>query len=222
VLKQRLAEPDALPETPITPDLGVPADLLRKRPDVRAAERELAAATARIGVATGDLFPRITLDGRFAFDSTETSALFQHDSISFGVGPALRWPLLDFGRVRSRIAAEGARQESALASYERTVAQAISEVEIAVASLRSRGLSRTTLAEAVAANRESAQLIDVRFRAGAVSFLEVLDAQRRVLLVEAELARSQTELLLDFVALNRALGARVELPVPAAQDQPTQ
>jgi multidrug efflux system outer membrane protein len=222
VLKQRLAEPDALPETPITPDLGVPADLLRKRPDVRAAERELAAATARIGVATGDLFPRITLDGRFAFDSTEASTLFQNDSISFGVGPALRWPLLDFGRVRARIAAEGARQESALASYERTVAQAISEVEIAVASLRSRGLSRAVLAEAVAANRESAQLIDVRFRAGAVSFLEVLDAQRRVLLVEAELARAQTELLLDFVALNRALGARVELPPPAAQDQPTQ
>ena len=193
-------------ETPPSPELGIPSDLLRARPDIRAAERELAAATARIGVATADLYPRITLNGRFGMESTEADTLFDSGSFSFGVGPALRWPLLDWGRVRAEIEAQGARQAAALANYERVVAEAIMEVETSLAQLRGRGSSRAQLADAVAEDREALRLIEVRFREGATSFLDVLDAQRRVLAVEAGLARTQTALLLDFVALNRALG----------------
>jgi NodT family efflux transporter outer membrane factor (OMF) lipoprotein len=205
-IKARLAAATELPETPPSPELGIPSDLLRSRPDIRAAERELAAATARIGVATADLYPRITLFGRFGVDSTEADTLFDSGSMSFGFGPAVRWPLLDYGRVRAQIEAQGARQRAALAAYERTVAQAVTEVETSLALLRSRGSSRERLAAALAHDQEALRLVETRFREGATSFLDVLDAQRRVLVVEAGLARTQTELLLDFVALNRALG----------------
>ncbi len=205
-IRRRLDAASTLPGTPAAPELGVPSDLLKARPDIRAAERELAAATARIGVATADLYPRVVLFGRFGVDSTEADTLFDSGSISFGFGPAVRWPLLDYGRVRAQIQAQGARQQAALASYERAVATAIMEVETSIALLRSRRESRESLADALANDREALFLVETRFREGATSFLDVLDAQRRVLVVEAALARTQTELLLDFVALNHALG----------------
>jgi len=205
-VKRRLAAAPSLPASPPAPALGLPSELLKARPDIRAAERELAAATARIGVAVADLYPRVTLTGRFGTEATQAKTLFDSDSISFGIGPALRWPVLDFGRVRAQIRAQGARQQAALASYERVVAQAIQEVETAVASLRARQGNRDRLAEALVHNQESLRLVDVRYREGATSFLDVLDAQRRVLSVEAEMARAQTALQLDYVALSRALG----------------
>ncbi len=205
-IRKRLADAGTLPATPPSPELGVPSDLLRARPDIRAAEREVAAATARIGVATADLYPRITLNGRFGIDSTESSTLFDSGSFSFGFGPALRWPVLDYGKVRAQIRAQGARQRAALANYELTVAQAIMEVETSIALLRSRRSSRESLAEALAHDREALTLVEARFREGTTSFLDVLDAQRRVLAAEAGFTRTETELLLDFVALNRALG----------------
>jgi len=205
-IRGRLAATATLPATPPSPELGIPSDLLRARPDIRAAERELAAATARIGVATADLYPRITLNGRFGVDSTESSTLFDSGSFSFGFGPALRWPVLDYGKVRAQIQAQGARQRAALAGYELTVARAIMEVETSIALLRSRRSSRESLAEALAHDREALTLVETRFREGTTSFLDVLDAQRRVLAAEAGFTRTETELLLDFVALNRALG----------------
>jgi NodT family efflux transporter outer membrane factor (OMF) lipoprotein len=205
-IKELLAAPAVRPPLPGPPALGVPSDLLLARPDVRAAERELAAATARIGVETGDLFPRVTLFGRFGLDSTEATRLFDTDSISYGVGPAVRWPLLDFGAIRCEIVAQGARQRAALARYERVVAQALTEVESSIAALKARQRSRDILADAVTQNSDAFRLVEARFREGASTFLDVLDAQRRVLLVEALLVRSETQLLLDFIALARALG----------------
>jgi multidrug efflux system outer membrane protein len=205
-IKELLAAPREPTPLPGPPALGVPSDLLQARPDVRAAERELAAATARIGVQTADLFPRVTLFGRFGLDSTESTRLFQTDSISYGVGPSVRWPVLDFGAIRCQIQAQGARQRASLARYERVVAQALSEVESAIAALKARQKSRDLLADAVAQNSDAFRLVEARFREGASSFLDVLDAQRRLLLVEALLVRSETQLLLDFIALSRALG----------------
>ena len=205
-IHRRLAAATSWPATPAAPELGVPSELLQRRPDVRAAERELAAATARIGVATADLYPRVTLTGRFGSESDAASTLFDAGSVSFGVGPAVRWRVLDFGRVRARIRAEGARERAALARYERVVAEAILEVETAIASRRARASNRDALAAALGHDREALRLVGERFRAGASSFLDVLDAQRRVLIVEAELARAQTGLLLDHIALSRAIG----------------
>jgi multidrug efflux system outer membrane protein len=218
-LRTKLAAPSRLVESPVEPALGIPAHLLRARPDVRAAEHELAAATARIGVATAALYPRVSLNGRFGVDSTEGDALFESDSVSFGVGPALRWPLLDWGRTRAQIRAQGARQAAALARFEQRVVRAVTEVESTLVALRTRAEHRAALADAVAQNRESLRLIEYRYREGAIAFLEVLDAQRRVLALEAELARAQTALLGDFVTLNRALGADVA-PAGPAEEQP--
>jgi multidrug efflux system outer membrane protein len=205
-IKELLATPSALPATPEIPPVGLPSELLQARADVRAAERELAAATARIGVATADLFPRITLNGRFGLDSVQPGRLFETDSISFGVGPALRWPLLDYGTVRCQIRAQGARTCAALARYEQVVAQAVAEVESAIASMAARRKNVEILAQATAQNRDALGLIDARFRQGASSFLDVLDAQRRLLLVEALLVRAEIQLMLDYVTLARALG----------------
>jgi NodT family efflux transporter outer membrane factor (OMF) lipoprotein len=205
-IRRRVVESKPAKILPTAPPLGIPSELLKARPDIRAAERELHAATARIGVATADLYPRVSLTGRFGFESTEGKSLFDAGSMSFGIGPALRWPLLDFGFVRSQIEAQGARQRGVLARYEQVVAQALTEVESSLASLQSRARNRASLAQAVDESRESLRLIDFRFREGATSFLDVLDAQRRLFLVEAELARAETQMLLDFVALSRALG----------------
>lgn len=206
VTRARLAA-DASPAAPPTPDPGVPSDILRARPDVRAAERELAAATARIGVATADLFPRLTLTGLFGLESTEPATLFQGDSVSFGVGPSIRWPALDYGATRDRIAAAGARQSAALARYEQTVARAVAEVESALAAARGRRLTLASLAEALAHTREALRLVEERHRVGATSFLDVLDARRRALAVETDFVRTETALLLDLAALRRALGS---------------
>lgn len=204
-VKARLAAP-TVPVAPTTPDPGVPSDVLRARPDVRAAERELAAATARIGVATADLFPRISLTGLFGLESTEPGTLFQGDSVSYGVGPSLRWPALDYGATKNRITAAGARQAAALARYEHAVAQAVAEVETALALQRGRRLVLDRLAEALGHTREALRLVEERYGVGATSFLDVLDARRRTLAVESDFVRAETALLLDLTALNRALG----------------
>ena len=188
------------------------------RPDVRAAEHELAAATARIGVATAALYPQVVLNGRFGFDSTQSENLFDHDSVSFGIGPSLRWPLLDFGRVRAQIRAQDARAAAALARYEQVVAGAVSEVETALVSLQSRRASREALADALTHDREALRLVEQRYREGASAFLDVLDAQRRVLAVEAAFTQAQTFLLQDLVRLNRALGANVTEDAEAKED----
>lgn len=188
------------------PSVGIPADLLRSRPDIRASERELAAATARIGVATADLLPRVSLTGRFGLESSEIKSLFEGDSISFGVGPALRWPLLDWGRTRAEIRAQGARQRQALARYEQRVTVAVSEVETALATLRAREVNIASLEEAQARARDVERIVGTRLREGTATSLELLDAQRELLSAEADQSRAATEQRLAHVALCRSLG----------------
>jgi outer membrane protein, multidrug efflux system len=204
VVKARLNE-GGTPTPPATPEAGVPSDLLRARPDVRVAERELAAATARIGVATADLYPRVTLTGLFGVESVEAESLFESKAVSFGVGPSIRWPLLDYGATRDRVAAAGARQKAALARYEHVVARAIAEVETALAFVAARRATLERLALALAHANEAARLVEERFSVGASSFLDVLDSRRRVLAIETDKVRAETALNLDLVALNRAL-----------------
>src|SRR5206468_3847240 len=109
--------------------IGLPAELLRRRADIRRAERIVAAATARIGVAKADLYPRFTLSGNFALQSEHVGNLFQSDSKSWSAGPlAVSWPIFDAGRIRSNIHVQEARQEQTLAQYERTVLQAYQDV----------------------------------------------------------------------------------------------
>lgn len=200
-----LAAPAALPALPARVAVGAPGDLLRRRPDVRAAERRLAAATARIGVASADLFPRLTLGGLIGSQAVSTGELFARDSETRLLALGIDWSFLDVGRVRARIAAAEAGAEAGLAEYQQAVLRALEEAETALVRYARAHDERAHLAEAAAAAREAAGLARTRFDAGAADFLQVLDAERVRLEAEDQLAQADTRLAVGLVAVHRAL-----------------
>jgi len=206
----QLATPQLLPTLPVTDlgalPLGTPEQLLRRRPDLVASERQLAAANANIGVATADLFPRISLSGLIGFASNRISLLGESPSQQYSLGAGLTWPLLDFGRVRSRIAASEARTQQALASYEQTVATALEETEGALSQFTRSAQQAEKLASAARNAETASRLSRVRFDAGAVDFLTVLDAERQTLTARDALVQAQVGQATALVAVYRALG----------------
>lgn len=195
-----------LPSLPSDLSVGDPADLLRRRPDIQSAERDLAALTARIGVATADLFPRVTLGGSLGFLATDAGDLLDGDSRQTSIGPFLSWAAFDLGRVRRRIDATEAEALAALAVYERTVLDALEETESALVAYQANRERRARLAIAANASSRAAELARVRYRYGADSFLSVLDAERRLLEAQDAVARSAADTALSYVALYKALG----------------
>ncbi len=195
-----------LPALPTQIAVGDPAALLRRRPDIRAAERRLASATARIGVATADLFPRVSLVGTAGFLSVSLSEFGDEPSVRTSVGPFLTWPAFDLGRVRARIRAADASAEAQLATYEQIVLNALEETENAMVSLSRQRQRQEKLQVAAEASEKAASLASVRYRNGVDSFLNVLDAELRLLEAQDQLAQSSTDTGLAFVALYKALG----------------
>jgi len=210
VVAAQLEAPELLPLLPVTDlsalPLGTPEQLLRRRPDLVAAERQLAAATANIGVATADLFPRVSLVGLIGFASNRVTDLGTRDSPQYSLGAGLTWPLLDFGRVRSRIAASEARAQQSLAGYEQTVAIALEETEGALAQFTRNAQQAERLASAARNAEEATRLSRLRFDAGSVDLLVVLDAQRQSLAARDALVQSQVGQATALVAIYRALG----------------
>lgn len=198
--------PVALPTLPATLRIGEPADLLRRRPDIRAAERRLAGQTARVGIAVGDLFPRVRLLGGLGFLSTSASDIADSGSTTASIGPFLSWPAFDLGRVRQRIAAAEADTDAALAAYEQTVLIALEETENALVDYARSRERQARLAVAADASQRAAELATVRYRFGADSFLTVLDAERRLLEVQDLHAESSTRAAVAFVQLYKVLG----------------
>jgi NodT family efflux transporter outer membrane factor (OMF) lipoprotein len=196
-----------VPPTPADVPIGLPAELLRRRPDIRRAERALAAATARIGVAKADLYPRFTLSGSFGLESEDVGKLFREGSRTWSLGPlAVRWPVFDAGRVRSGIRVQEARQEQALLAYERTVLQAYEEVAnalVAYARVRER---RDSLARAAQADKRAVELANDLWTRGLTDFLNVLDTQRAQFQLEDQLAESDAQVTTSLIALYKALG----------------
>lgn len=186
--------------------IGKPADLLRRRPDIRAAERRLAAATARIGVATADLFPRVTFTGTLGPQASTVSGLFQSGAAAYSFGPSLSWAAFDLGRVAARIRAADARAEADLHGYEQVVLLALEETENALVQFGRERARRDTLVEAVQASEQAVALADARYQAGAAEFLTVLVAQRTVLTLQMQLAESRTRTMTALVAVYKALG----------------
>jgi NodT family efflux transporter outer membrane factor (OMF) lipoprotein len=205
-LRARLEPAGELPPNPQAIGTGLPSELLARRPDVRAVERELAAATARIGVATADLFPRVSLSGTIVAESTDAATLFDASSAQWGVGPRFVWPVFDAGRIRSQIAAAGTRQQQALARFEQTVLRALEETETALSRLRREEARAELLEAAVVSNRDAVDLARTRYASGLEPFLVVLDAQRRLFVSESELVESRTALGTNLVAVYKALG----------------
>jgi multidrug efflux system outer membrane protein len=186
--------------------VGTPEQLLRRRPDLVIAERQLAAATANIGVATADLFPRVSLTGLIGFASNRLTSLGEGDSQQYSFNAGLTWPLLDFGRVRSRIAASEARARQSLANYEQTVAIALEETEGALSQFTRNAEQTQKLASAARNAEEATRLSRLRFDAGAVDLLIVLDAERQSLAVRDALVQSQVGQATALVSVYRALG----------------
>ncbi len=210
-LSAELLHPAPLPVLADRLAIGKPGDLLRRRADIRAAERRLAAATARIGVATADLFPRISLIGSAGYLAASSETFGDGSSKRTSIGPFLSWSAFDLGRVRARIRAADARAEAQLAVYEQTILMALEEVENALV-----GYSRATAREqrlrvASDASQRAVDLARARYRNGIDSFLNVLDAERRQLEAEDLLARAETERALAFVVSYKALGGGWDL-----------
>jgi multidrug efflux system outer membrane protein len=210
VVAAQVATPQLLPTLPLTDlsalPLGTPEQLLRRRPDLVVAERQLAAATADIGVATADLFPRVNLTGLIGFASNRVADLGGRDSQHWSYGAGLSWPVLDFGRVRSRIAASEARAQQALAGYEQTVGIALEETEGALSQFTQSARQAEQLASAARNAEEATRLSRLRFDAGVIDFVVVLDAQRQTLFARDQLVQAQVAQATALVAIYRALG----------------
>jgi NodT family efflux transporter outer membrane factor (OMF) lipoprotein len=208
----------AIPAAPASVPIGIPSELLRRRPDLRRAERELAAATARIGVATADLFPRFALTGTAGLESSKTNTLADSGSFVWSFGPTFRWPVLDFGRIKSQIAVENAREEQAAATYEQAVLTSLREVEDALIAFSQEQLRRESLQGAVQANRRAVSLADQLYQQGSEDFLSVLQAQRDLFVTEDSLVQSERDVATNLVALYKALGGGWEVEADAASD----
>lgn len=205
-LDEELGTPVPIPSPPEGTLVSIPADLLRKRPDIRRAERLLAAQTARVGVATADLYPRLSLGGFFGFSAQDPGDLFQASGRTFGVGPSLGWNVFAGGSVRSAIDVEDARVQQALVAYENTVLAAFEDVESALTQYGHERARNTSLGLAVDAYRRAVGFAEDLYKGGKTDFQNVLDAQRNLLVFEDQLATSDAALVEHLVAMYRAMG----------------
>jgi outer membrane protein, multidrug efflux system len=209
-----LSAPQSLPSKVPVIATGDPGALLRRRPDIRAAERSLAAATARIGVATADLFPRVTFVGSVGLQASTLVGLGEAGGDTWNFGPRITWAALDLGRVRARIKASDARAEAALASYERAVLSALEETESALVDFDREQSRQQFLDASSQASQKAADLAHQRYDAGTTDFLGVLDAERTLLEAQDRLAASRTRTVTALVAVYKALGGGLPVVEP--------
>jgi NodT family efflux transporter outer membrane factor (OMF) lipoprotein len=195
-----------VPALPPKAQVGLPVELLRRRPDVRRAERQLAAATTAVGAATADLYPKFSLTGVFGLQSVSAGDWFTGGSRFWSIGPTITWPVFDAGRIRANIEIRNAQQEQALRLYEKSVLTGLGDVESALVSYVKEQSRYRSLLEAVSANRRAMQIADDLYTQGLVAFLSVLDAQRTLLSSESDLAQSEANMASNLVALYKALG----------------
>ena len=203
--------PRELPAIAKALPIGDPTELLRRRPDVLAAERQLAAATANVGVATADLFPRVSLSGFLGFIAGRGSQIGSSAAQAWGVAPSISWAAFDMGSVRARLRGAEANAEGALASYEQQVLLALEESENAFSDYARAQERLLSLLRQSSASRAAAEQAEIRYREGSVDFLVLLDAEREKLLAEDAQAQAETEVYRGVVALYKALGGGWQL-----------
>jgi outer membrane protein, multidrug efflux system len=218
-LTAQLSAPAPLPQLPAFSSIGTPERLLRRRPDVRVAERELAASTARVGVAMGDLFPKVTLVGEVGYSTASFSQFGQSQARFFQAGPSISWAAFDMGRVLARIGESRAQTDAALAHYQSAVLNALEDAEGSMITYGRSQASRQALQLAAAASDKAADLAEKRFEGGLIDFLEVLDAQRTALSAELTLSQSRTDTATSLIAIYKALGAGWAIPESSAPIQ---
>lgn len=206
---------EAVPRAPGIRILTTPAETIRFRPDLRVAERRLAAATAMQGAAIAEWYPKISIASFVGLQNTDLESLFKSAAFSYGAAGGLLQPLFNFGRIRAGIDLADAQQKGAYLAYEKTVLEALRETETALTRYLKEESRRQTLTHAVADLSESVRLSQLRYHEGVISFLDVLDSQRTLYADEINLARSEGEASTDLIAVYKSLGGGAN-----AQPQP--
>jgi NodT family efflux transporter outer membrane factor (OMF) lipoprotein len=186
--------------------VGLPSDLLERRPDIRVAEAQLRIAAARIGVATADLYPRFALNASVGTSGPRANDVFSLANRFWSVGPSVSWPIFEGGALRANLRAEEAAAAEALANYKLMVLTALQEVETDLVNFQNEQARLGALMETVDAQRRAVDLALQLYNAGRTDFLNVLTAQRQLYSAEDNLAQSRTQVLSDLVALYKALG----------------
>jgi multidrug efflux system outer membrane protein len=186
--------------------IGAAGDVLARRPDVQMAEREYAAATARIGVAKADFFPHITLGGFLGFLSGRSNDFGSPSTRAWSLAPSISWPGLNVQRVRANLHASEAHADAAQAHYEQAVLLAIEDIDNAVTGFNQQRVRVDHLLEQSTQSKRAADLARIRYQGGATGFLELLDAERTELTAEDDLAQAETAINTSAVALYKALG----------------
>ncbi|MDD1650173.1 MAG: efflux transporter outer membrane subunit [Methylococcaceae bacterium] len=210
-LLKELTVPAPIPEAPPIIHISNPTDLLRRRPDIQVAERSLASATAMIGVAVADLFPRVTFVGSFNLESNSLTGLGAPGSPAYNFGPRITWPAFELGQVYARIKAAEGRADVSLAEYQQVVLNALEETENALLiydRLRDRMALLKTASEA---STKAYKIANIRFQEGVEDFLNLLDTERRLLLDQREYAQSQTATAAALIGIYKALGGGWEV-----------
>jgi multidrug efflux system outer membrane protein len=200
-----LEKPQAIPVPPAEVAVGVPADVVRRRPDVRRAERELAAQTARVGVATANLYPQLTLNGSIGLETLSLRDSSSPRTQTMSGGPRISWAIFD-PTVRPNIEVQTALQEQALIKYKAAVLGSLEEVENALVAYAQEQQRRDNLQQATEAARAAAELAQDKYQAGLIDFSNVLDAERSLLSFQDQLAQSNGTVTSNLIRLYKALG----------------
>jgi len=205
-LKDRLAGDSSIPIPPPDIAVGIPADVLRLRPDVRRAERRLAAQTARVGVAAADLYPKFRLSGSVGVEALTFDNLFLHSSRTYGINPGFSWNIFDAGKIRQNIEIQNALQEQAMIQYEQAVLTALADVENALVAYTRDQVRMRSLREASLAAQRASDLAQNQYASGLIDFQAVLSAQRASLSLQDQLASSEADVVSNLIRLYKALG----------------
>ena len=213
-LRGELARAKPIPPAPPHVPLGIPSELARRRPDIRQAEAQLHAATATIGVAVADFYPRVTFNGNVEFNALDLKNLWKGSSLQYVVGPSLSLPIFQGGRLKSTLELREAQQQEAAIAYHKTVLQAWHEVVNALVACRTEQARRARLKAQTDHSRRALALARVRYANGVAEFLTVLDAERTMLQAELQYAQSTAAVSTNLVQLYKALGGGWEQTFP--------
>ena len=205
-LAAELSAPRPIPQAVSEVPVGLPSELLERRPDVRAAERRIAAANARIGIAQADLYPHFSLTAVTGLESLYFSSFSSASSGYYQIGPGISWRIFDAGRIRFQVRAESARTDAAAAAYQRSVLNAFRDVETALISYANVKIRRNNLAAESAADAQATEIARLLYEKGLESFLPILDAERALYAADDQLAQSERDSALALIALYKSLG----------------
>jgi NodT family efflux transporter outer membrane factor (OMF) lipoprotein len=206
MLEAQLAPRKPIPEAPLETAVGVPAEVLRRRPDVRRAERQLAAQTARVGIATADLYPKFFLPGSIGLESLSSNHLFSSDSLAWSLIGRFAWSVFKGGAIRQNIEAQNALQEQSLKQYEATILIALEDVENALTAFAEEQERSDALLEATQSAERAAELARSQYASGLIDFQTVLDAERTLLSAQDQVAQSKGQVSSNLISLYKALG----------------